>query len=67
MTNIQTRLQYLFTDLGMLDAGHWVPDNDSIEASQDNIERIVEMLQAVDIIPADFVLEHYDPEDDDDE
>jgi hypothetical protein len=38
-------LDMIHTDLNMLDEGEWTPDSDSIQAAQNNVARIAQILQ----------------------
>ena len=51
---IKTTLNCLATDLAMLADGSWEPDEDSIAASQDSIEDMVNALKQLGILPKEF-------------
>jgi hypothetical protein len=42
---ILAKLKCLKTDFEMLDEGIWIPDTDSIQASVDNIEDIINYIE----------------------
>lgn len=56
---LERRVESIWIDFQMLKEGQWQPDDDSVEASIENIEIIFRELKRLGVIPQDYQMEYH--------